>query len=367
MITEIGSPAPANKDVADLDLGGSSPSSEKTKPATNGGSPKAWCCLRRRGGGGADTFKQTFVVLRHSERKDYVDPTYKSSEEGLTWPHDAPLTEEGIKLAKQVADELYEVHQKANFFMIACSPYRRCLETAAEVARKLQLPVVIDQEIGEVRAREMPKECVAHRVKEEMQNLVKGLDMKIMNPATDEGHIKVFGKVPTWPETLEDAKDRYIVRMETYIRKGAEEKQNMIMVTHADAVVAALTMFERGGVDVQSMGFCARVIATRDVKESKKEAGDTKEGVFYDKWAVEPSRLGAEIFHEEDAQKSKIYEKQYKDQCEETQAKVVQRKKVRTKTDFLFDSTLKAAKTADDDEEAEEDEDEEEEKGENKV
>lgn len=301
-----------------------------------GGSKGSCLCCRRRAP--PPSFKQTFVILRHSIRKDYVDPTYKTSEEGLAWPHDAPLTPEGIELAKTVADELYEVHKKANFITVACSPYRRCMETAAEVSKKLGLPVVLDQEIGEVRERAMPKDHVAHRSPVELAAMAKELKMKLLNPLLEDGGVKLFGKQPEWPESLEKAKDRYVVRMETYIRKSAEERQNMILVTHADAVVAALVMFERGGVDVQNMGFCGQVTVTRDVKDS---ASGSEHGVYADQWNVEPARLGAEIFKEEDKKKVQIYEKQYLETCDETEAKVVKRKEKRTKTDFMFDSALK--------------------------
>lgn len=304
-------------------------------------------------------FQQTFVVLRHSERQDYVDKSYHSTDEGMAWPHDAPITPKGIELAQVVAGEMLDIHKKANFITVACSPYRRCMETAAEVAKKLgNLPVVLDQEIGEVRDRNMPKEHVAHRSPLELAAMAKALKMKLLNPLMEDGGVKLFGKEPSWGETLEAAKDRYLIRMETYIRKSAEDKRNMILVTHADCVVVALEMFERLGVEVESMGFCARVVASRAVKEQK---GNDEHGVFAEQWAVDPSRLGAEVFKEEDAKKSKLYEKQYLETCDETEAKVVKRKEKRTKTDFMFDSALKDLDKDKLDGLDEEDEDEEEE------
>jgi len=288
------------------------------------------CCLRRR-----RAQKQVLVVLRHSERRDYVDASYKTSEEGIAWPHDAPLTEKGIKLAQEVAEEMAELHQRAEFVAVASSPYRRCLETAAEVAKRLQLPVVIDQEIGEVRDKSMPEGAVAHRSPSELPAMVRSLGLQIINPV-EEGQVKLFGKEPGWPETLEDAKKRYIVRVETYIRKSMETKHNMILVTHADAVAAALTMFERGGADIQNMDFCARIVAERDVVRKKE---DQEHGVYAERWAVSFKGLGAEIFHDESM--AKYHEKLYLETCAETQRNVLSRKTKRTKTDMLFDTKLK--------------------------
>merc|ERR1712066_215237 len=97
--------------------------------------------------------------------------------------------------------------------------------------------------------------------------MAQDLQVKTLNPILEDGSIKIFGKPPQWPESLEDAKNRYIVRIETYIRQSMETKQNMIIVTHADAVAAALVIFERGGADVQNMGFCARIIAKRTIEK----------------------------------------------------------------------------------------------------
>jgi len=292
-----------------------------------------WCCARRRK---VPLIQQTVVILRHSERKDYVDPTYKTSEEGLAWPHDAPLTEKGIELAKEVAEEMALLHDQEPFAAIASSPYRRCLETAAEVAKALQLPVVIDQELGEVRDRAMPQETVAHRSPKELKNMARSLGIRLLNPVEEESGVKIFGKEPVWPENLEAAKNRYIVRIETYIRQSAQAQQNMILVTHADAVAAALVMFERGGADIQNMGFCARVIAKRLVP---KKISDEEHGVYAEHWDVDYKGFEAEILHDEAM--ARYNERMYLETCADTQQMVNERHRLRTKTDFLFDDTFK--------------------------
>jgi len=316
----------------------SSSSASGGAKANDGGSPnKGPCgCLRRAK---ADPpFQQTLVILRHSERQDRVDPGYHDSEEGKAWPHDAPLTRgHGIDLAQRVAKELAEINKEANFHVIACSPYKRCMETAAEVAKVIGVPVLVDQEIGEVRDRTQPETPSPHRSALELKTMAQDLQVKTLNPILEDGSLKMFGKPPTWPETLDDAKNRYIVRIETYIRQSMETKQNMIIVTHADAVAAALVMFERGGADVQKMDFCARIIARRSLKQEKK--GQEDHGVFAAQWKLEFKDLGAELLH--DAAMAKYYEKQHLEQCDETQQMVAKRKDKRTKTDMMFDNTMK--------------------------
>merc|ERR1711865_686711 len=90
---------------------------------------------------------------------------------------------------------------------------------------------------------------------------------------------------PVWPETLEDAEKRYVIRIENYIEQSAETRQNFVLVTHADAVAAALQLFERGNADIESMEFCARCTATRPVLQTSVE--DQQHGVYAQKWNVE--------------------------------------------------------------------------------
>jgi len=303
--------------------------------AQNGGFSR-WCCCRRWK---APPFKQVVVILRHSERLDCVDPYYRNSEEGQRFPFDTPLTEKGIQLAREVAQELAVLTLKANFAIIASSPYKRCLQTAAQIASVLKLPVVIDQEMGEVREKAMPQDSPAHRSPEQLQAMAQDLGLTLLNPMRKNGGVKIFGKQPPWPERLEEAKNRYIVRLETYIRQSRETRQNMILVTHADAVAAALVMFERGSADVQKMDFCARVMASRSIEENRWKRKKDVYGVFAEKWAVSWQGLGAEILHDEVL--ARYNERLYLETCEETEQRVNARNENRSKTDCIFDKTIK--------------------------
>merc|ERR1712232_489353 len=117
------------------------------------------------------------------ERRDQVDPTYKDCEEGRAWPFDTPLTDNGIKLAQKVAVELADLHARSKFAMVVSSPYRRCMQTAAQVTKQLSLPVVLDQEVGEVWEEAMPKERPPHRSPLELQAMAKELGMTVKNPS----------------------------------------------------------------------------------------------------------------------------------------------------------------------------------------
>merc|ERR1712151_1431676 len=71
----------------------------------------------------------------------------------------------------------------------------------------------------------------------------------------------------------------------------------------------------------------------------KKGSGTEDHGVFAATWKLEFKDLGAELLH--DAAMAKYYEKQHLEQCDETQQMVAKRKDKRTKTDMMFDNTMK--------------------------
>jgi len=285
-------------------------------------------------------FRQTLVLLRHSERQDYMEPTYHDSDEGKAWPHDCPITKNGITLARQVSKEIAEIHKEAPFSAIITSPYRRCLMTAREVAKKLKLPVMIDQEMGEVWDDKMPHDPTPWRSPLQLKELTKSMKLSVVNPLEDNGDIKCFGRKPKWPESLEQAKKRYCSRIETYIERSAESLQNFVLVTHADALAAALAMFERGGADIQGMDFCARVIARRTVEASRGDPTDSEAASAYaQQWDVDFKGMKVELMPANGMEK--IFEKVHLDNCEEQQQVSFQRKKTRTRTDHMFDAQIK--------------------------
>jgi probable phosphoglycerate mutase len=82
----------------------------------------------------------TVLLIRHANN-DLVGKTIAS------WMPGVHLNEEGRVQANRLAGRLENVSLRA----IYCSPLERALETAQPVARKLDLPVQIREELGEVR------------------------------------------------------------------------------------------------------------------------------------------------------------------------------------------------------------------------
>lgn len=304
---------------------------------TRGGSA-AFCgmCRRRRKAPG---FLQTLVVMRHSERRDFTDPTYKESDEGKQWPHDTPLTAKGVTWARKVGRELKVLHKKVDFAAIASSPYRRCMTTAAELAKEMDLPIIIDQELMEVWDETMPHDRFPHRSPLELMEMAKSLQIQVANPILPEGGYKLFGQPPkTWPESLESGHKRFLVRIENYIQLSADTEQNYIIVAHAPAVAAMLNIFERGIAEIDSVDYCARVIAKRRTRESTETVKE--HGVYAAKWDVHSKGMKISLTKPE-PHMEKTYEKEHLEECAEAQEMVARRRDKRTNTDNLMESTLK--------------------------
>eukprot|EP00959_Pyramimonas_sp_CCMP1952_P473723 9502215-Pyramimonas_sp.AAC.2 len=77
-------------------------------------------------------------LVRHGEREDYVDPTWTQRAER---PWDPPLTKLGKLQAgaagRRLRDEIARDHGVPTATRVYSSPFTRCVETAAEIAREL--------------------------------------------------------------------------------------------------------------------------------------------------------------------------------------------------------------------------------------
>ena len=90
-------------------------------------------------------------IMRHSKRLDEKGHLGISPEQWpdrLTRPYDPPISDH--ELPREAARQL-RAHGMGKFDVIACSPYRRTLQTAGIVARELHVRrIVVDNRLGEV-------------------------------------------------------------------------------------------------------------------------------------------------------------------------------------------------------------------------
>mmetsp|Transcript_122707 Transcript_122707/g.261863 ORF Transcript_122707/g.261863 Transcript_122707/m.261863 type:complete len:366 (-) Transcript_122707:100-1197(-) len=316
---------------------------------------KASCCgfPFRRGASAASApkvngeFVQTIAIVRHSERLDHKTD-YRNTEEGKKRPFDTPITANGVRIAKQMARDLKKVHAKARFTAIAVSPYRRCLETANEVAKALKLPIVIDQELGEIYDQGNEEFPRPWRTGAELKAFTDNLGLKVLNPPDGEGY-KLFGMVPQYPEAFEEAQMRFMTRIESYIHHGVETECNYIVITHADCVSIVLMMFEREEAEVTAMDYCGRVVATRHVKDFGKghvaKADEAATGTYGDKWEVEYNNVTQVVAPHFRGANGKMHE----DICKKIEAHSKKRGLVHKLTQAQLEEVLKEAKKGKDD------------------
>jgi len=173
----------------------------------------------------------------------------------------------------------------------------------------------------------------------ELKRLLNDLMVpKVLNPLLGDGGYKLFGKIPQYPESLEKARNRMVVRFETYIRQSQDLEHNFILCTHADGIAAACGMFERGCADVTKMDFCSRIIARR----RPNGTGEVSENMntFAKQWEIELKGIEMERSKGEGATQ-KMNEYIHNMACEENEQMVVDRKERRTSTDKTFDAKLK--------------------------
>jgi len=221
----------------------------------------AGCCRQY-----SNSTRIAVAVMRHGERLDAVDPVgWYHSTAGRKYPFDCPLSSRGRMQVGAVAREM--AHQSSGTFSyVVSSPYVRCVETAVEVCRALQLPMCIDRQLGEVFGPACFGEWSAtgplRRNAEDVAACVPS-DLRRFSP------VDCIGQEPTWPESIEEARLRMVARVEQYVEWAARlEGVNFILVTHGDCVGSCLTLALARGVPtaekvVEKVDYCGYALLER--------------------------------------------------------------------------------------------------------
>jgi broad specificity phosphatase PhoE len=247
-------------------------------------------------------YRQHFAVVRHGHRKDQDKASrWRESEEAKLHPYDSPLTDEGIQAAKKVGRNLLAGQDVANWKLVISSPYLRCIQTAAEIARIVKVPVVLDVEFGEVFDDVyMPKSAgkLQYRNPVEIQEIVKKDYEDVEFILNQNGQPRLFGQPPKWPESFPGAQVRFLERFEATSIKMIEKEQNAIVVSHGDAVMILLALLHPR-VDLKKIDYCGYFCAWRDTEAPDRNNSSWKDdlwavaeglSVYQNKWNVEVGR-----------------------------------------------------------------------------
>lgn len=200
--------------------------------------------------------------MRHAERADAsFDPAWSQSKGALRRPYDPPLTLDGLEQARVAGRELLEAAQHSateasRFQVVVSSPYKRCLQTATEVADTLGATILIDRCLGEVFGPEVMGEVEPHSPvapRNELFQICRERGVKVCR--------KVVGEAPAWPEFLSEARVRFVRRFLQYLHRCTIWNCNFVLVTHGQGVAAALMAIPGMDRSIETVGYCAFFMA----------------------------------------------------------------------------------------------------------
>ena len=161
-----------------------------------------------------------FAVLRHGERADNATTNRPQLVEG-----DPSLTELGLSQADIAAQKIISELPECSSYCILSSPFLRCIETASKLAKRLGLPVIIEEGFSELMNPRYFESDILDRV---VSNTQPELIENEMGVKIVKGK---FGLKPKFPESRAESIRRTIHAWET-IFATYSEYQCIVIVTH---------------------------------------------------------------------------------------------------------------------------------------
>jgi broad specificity phosphatase PhoE len=159
---------------------------------------------------------QTFWLVRHAHRLDFIEPEWFES---AIYPYDPPLSFQGVKEAVAVAEKF----AREPIDSIFASPFLRTIQTVDPLARLLQLPIRLEWGLCEWLCQdwttELPKTTPMAQLLECYPNIDGGYQSLVM---------------PCYPETIAALN----IRLNTIARKLTQSKENRILaIAHKGSVL----------------------------------------------------------------------------------------------------------------------------------
>ncbi len=197
---------------------------------------------------------QTVWIARHANRWDFVYPEWFNTAER---PYDPPLSEDGFEQAKQLADRLATTSTISHIFT---SPFLRTVQTAHEVAQKLNLPLKLEWGLAEWLnpnwMRHSPETLPLEILRQEFPEIDPHYQSRIL-PQYPESEQQVFAR------TQETAK-----------RLVAEFSEDILLIGHGASVLGASQAFVPGA-EIRAALCCLVKIVKKSDKWEMELNGDT--------------------------------------------------------------------------------------------
>jgi broad specificity phosphatase PhoE len=179
--------------------------------------------------------ERTVWICRHGIRIDQVDPTWRRRN-----GRDPHLAEEGVRQARETGERL----RGERIEHIFSSPFLRAVETAHHIAEILDLPIAIEQGVGE---------WLNPRWFSQAPQIASAAQLARRFPRIALEYESIV--VPCYPETAEEA----FVRAGQAARLLAEgHRGNLLLVGHGHSVVGMSWGLLDGRPDIHA-GLCALV------------------------------------------------------------------------------------------------------------
>jgi broad specificity phosphatase PhoE len=182
---------------------------------------------------------QVIGVMRHCERDDTTFDC-ATGNRGDLWECDPDLSDSGRVHATEIGTSLGE-DRRFRFDIVVSSPYRRCIETAVLLCKKLQVPLGIDRRFGEVQHPSVlgvNMSCEGlqplHRSDVENIEFAKANGVEVIGLEDFYGKTAAPDELPAWPESFPKAFRRYAKAFELLVSSG----KSIACVTHGLALLS---------------------------------------------------------------------------------------------------------------------------------
>ena len=198
------------------------------------------------------------VVMRHTLRLD-SDPNSTWSDKH-TRPYDTPAR--CLEHPKPQAKKLLDL----NITKVVCSPFRRCLQTAAVVCTELGLTqILVNRQVGETMpaVRKLNKEVLSHVDESDHKLIYLSSDesLRVLHAInTSLNIIDFIGEPPAYHETREEGHARFASETRKYCKliKNDTTHGSILIVSHGDAVATIGTNISN--IDIYSVNECGFIV-----------------------------------------------------------------------------------------------------------
>ncbi|KAL0714879.1 hypothetical protein Bca4012_021858 [Brassica carinata] len=229
-----------------------------------------------------DSSYQHVFVMRHGDRLDNFEPDWAKT---ASRPWDPPLFQNGVVRAFRTGQRIrtqstFPIHR------IFVSPFLRCIQTAIEVVAALSAP----KDLPSNDKLKLVKVGIEYGLCEMMNSVaiwpqvspkdgkfdfdISALEAMFPEGMVDHNVEPICQEMPTWGESEEDCRDRYVKVVKALADKYPTE--NLLLITHGEGLDTTFSTFFKDAT-VHEVDYCAYVELRREVSSKDGDIVETGE------------------------------------------------------------------------------------------